>query len=195
MARPAQFERDDVLDRAMHAFWDHGYYATSMASLVDATQLNPGSIYAAFKSKEGLFLAALDHYGQCSIAGIRRTLDEADTPLNGIRAVVRQAAVAATQPGATRSCLLVNTALEVARRNPDVRVSVKHHLDVIETLLREALEDAQESGELVPDQEPHALATFLMTNLWGLRVLGSMESDLERARSVVNQIMRLLDQR
>ena len=80
MARPAQFERDDVLEKAMQVFWEQGYNATSMASLVDATSLKPGSIYAAFDSKEGLFLAALDHYAQQSVARIKRALAGADTP-------------------------------------------------------------------------------------------------------------------
>ena len=54
MGRPALYERDDVLEKAMHAFWDNGYNSTSMAQLVEATSLQPGSLYAAFKSKEEL---------------------------------------------------------------------------------------------------------------------------------------------
>ena len=46
----------------MKAFWEHGYAATSITQLVDATHLQPGSLYAAFDSKQGLFLAVLDHY-------------------------------------------------------------------------------------------------------------------------------------
>jgi AcrR family transcriptional regulator len=77
MPRPAQFKRDEVVEKAMRAFWDHGYGATSLADLVEVTDLNPGSLYAAFQSKEGLFLAALDHYGAQSAARLERTLTEA----------------------------------------------------------------------------------------------------------------------
>ena len=62
MARPAQYDRDKILDKAMQTFWEHGYHATSISDLVEATRLQPGSLYAAFESKRGLFLAALDHY-------------------------------------------------------------------------------------------------------------------------------------
>ena len=62
MARPVSFDREQVLERATAVFWERGFCETSMSQLVDATRLQPGSLYAAFRSKEGLFLEALDHY-------------------------------------------------------------------------------------------------------------------------------------
>ena len=40
----------------MHAFWDHGYEATSLADLMDAMDLQKGSIYKAFGDKHSLFI-------------------------------------------------------------------------------------------------------------------------------------------
>jgi len=193
MARPAEFDREQVLDRAMQAFWTQGYCATSMANLTETTELKPGSLYAAFKSKEGLFLAALDHYGERSVENIRQTLLSADTPLDGVRTFFRQFSADATGPEAKRSCLLVNTVLEVARRNRQVRKRVNHHLDAIEGLFRQALEAARERGQLAHDKDPEALATFIMTNIWGLRVLLAGGTDPQRVRPVVNQLLDLLD--
>ena len=75
MARPAQYDRDKILDKAMQTFWEHGYCATSMATLVQTTDLKPGSLYAAFESKQGLFLATLPiAYGGLISVGIAYTL-------------------------------------------------------------------------------------------------------------------------
>jgi len=193
MPRPPEYDRDDVLDKAMQVFWDHGYCATSMADLVEATTLKPGSIYAAFKSKERLFLAALDRYGQQSVAGIKEILDQADSPLGGIRAFFAQLAENAGQPTAKRSCFLINTVLEVARDNHEVCTHVARHLDSIEALFRRALEDARECGELAADRDPAALATFIIAGISGLRVLSVAGSSPDRVRSAVNQILSLLD--
>lgn len=193
MARPAEFDREQVLDRAMQAFWNQGYCATSMAKLTQTTELKPGSLYAAFKSKEGLFLAALDHYGERSVHKIRQTLFSADTPLGGVRVFFRQLSADATESEARRSCFLVNTVLEVAGRNRQVRERVNHHLDAIEVLFRQALEAARERGELAPDKDPEALAAFIMTNIWGLRVLLVGGADPQRVRLVVDQLLGLLD--
>lgn len=193
MARPAQFKREEVLEKAMEAFWDHGYGATSLADLVEVTDLHPGSLYAAFHSKEGLFLAALDHYGQRSAERIEQALAEADSPLEGIRAHFRQLAEDAANPGAERSCLLVNSVLELGRHNRTVQQRVTRHLDTLEALFRGALEAAQAKGELSADKDPAALAAFLMCNIWGLRVLGGTAPTPERAEAVVRQLLALLD--
>lgn len=193
MARPTQFERKDVLEKAMEAFWDHGYAATSMAELVEVTKLKPGSLYAAFQSKEGLFLAALDHYGERSVTRVERALTEAASPLEGIRAYFRKLAEDIANPRTRHSCLLVNTVLELARQNPVVQQRVNRHLDRVEALFRDALETAQANGELPRDQDPEALAAFLMTNIWGLRVLGGTAPAPKRAQAVVKQLLRLLD--
>lgn len=193
MARPAQFEREEVLEKAMQAFWNQGYCATSMADLVEVTDLKPGSLYAAFQSKEGLFMAALEHYGECSATRVERVLAEAETPLQGIRTYFRQLARNGADPQAKRSCFLVNTVLELARQNETVRELVTQHLDNIEMQFRRALEAAQADGELSPDKDPEALAAFLMTNIWGLRVLGGTAPPQERTQAVVSQLLAVLD--
>ena len=81
MARPIEYDRDKVLDKAMQTFWEQGYCATSMSTLVETTDLKPGSLYAAFESKEGLFLATLDRYGARSAEKLRAHLDGRQDPL------------------------------------------------------------------------------------------------------------------
>ena len=60
MARHAEFNRDDVIHQATYVFWERGYARTSVSDLVDATGLQPGSLYAAFGNKKGLFLEVID---------------------------------------------------------------------------------------------------------------------------------------
>jgi TetR/AcrR family transcriptional repressor of nem operon len=192
MARPAQFEREAVLDKAMQAFWDHGYCATSMTDLVEATGLKPGSLYGAFQSKQGLFLAALDHYGERGARRIEQALAEAGTPLQGIRDFFRRLARDIADPQARRSCLLVNTVLELARQDETVQQRVNLHLGTMEGLFRQALESARASSELAPDKDPAALAAFLMTGIWGLRVLAGTDPAPERVEVVVDQLLATL---
>lgn len=59
MARPRTFDETLVVGQAARAFSAAGYEATSLDTLVAATGLHRGSLYAAFGSKRGLFLAAL----------------------------------------------------------------------------------------------------------------------------------------
>jgi TetR/AcrR family transcriptional repressor of nem operon len=192
MARPVEFERDDVLDKAMRAFWNQGFHATSMSHLAELTELGSGSIYAAFHSKEGLFLATLDRYGERSVASIAQALSRAESPLESIRVYFKKLAMETSKPQAQRGCLMVNTVLELARQNPTVQERLNHHFSRIEALFRDALESAQARGELAPEKDPASLAAFLMTNIWGLRVLAGTGPQSNRAQAVVSQILSLL---
>lgn len=83
MPRTAPYNRDHALDAAMTLFWRQGYHATSLKDLEQALAMKPGSIYAAFKSKENLFRLSLQRYfdkGGDRLAGY---IDAAPTPLAG----------------------------------------------------------------------------------------------------------------
>ena len=60
--RPREFDTDAAIDSALLVFRERGYHATSIKELSDATGLTAGSLYKAFGSKNGLFLAAFDRY-------------------------------------------------------------------------------------------------------------------------------------
>ena len=75
-----QYNETEVLERAMNAFWTHGYQATSMSDLVEATGINRGSIYAGFSDKRTLFIKALRYYDKHYRADF---LDQIDPPCRG----------------------------------------------------------------------------------------------------------------
>jgi TetR/AcrR family transcriptional repressor of nem operon len=59
MGRTRSFEEAEVTRRAAVLFLAGGYEGTSVDELVAATGVHRGSLYAAFGSKLGLFVAAL----------------------------------------------------------------------------------------------------------------------------------------
>lgn len=62
MARQKTYKRDDVIEKALEAFIETGYFATSISKLVEVTLLNRKILYEQFSSKEGLFIEALGLY-------------------------------------------------------------------------------------------------------------------------------------
>ena len=59
MARPRTFDEQRAVAAAAELFARVGYSATSVDDLVTALGMHRGSLYQAFGSKRGLFLAAL----------------------------------------------------------------------------------------------------------------------------------------
>src|ERR1700709_867656 len=62
MVRIREFDTDAAIEAALVTFRDTGYEGTSIQALVEATGVGRGSLYAAFGSKDGLSLQALDRY-------------------------------------------------------------------------------------------------------------------------------------
>lgn len=192
MARTVEFNRDEVLQNAMNTFWQKGYSMTSIPNLVSATQLNPGSIYAAFDSKEGLFLETLELYGKRSLATLQQFIAEADSPLIGIENFFH-ALINKTNDENKNGCLLVNTILEMSSHNASIQAQANMQLKTVETELFTALEKSQNLGELSAQANPKTLAKYLMVNIWGLRVMaktGSLKQDTEAKEAVLAQILK-----
>jgi AcrR family transcriptional regulator len=53
-------KRDELVGRALQAFYAHGFHATGMDRLVEMTGISKTSMYKHFRSKEDLILAALE---------------------------------------------------------------------------------------------------------------------------------------
>ncbi len=194
MARTIEFNREEVLENAMQLFWQKGYSQTSIPNLVSATKLNPGSIYAAFDSKEGLFLESMEFYGNRSLTALKDSINHAESPTKGIADFFR-ALINKTQDRDDMGCLVVNTLLEMSSHNETIQLHANKHLNAVEAELCKALEKAKTLDELAPDVDPKTLAKYLMVNIWGLRVLAKTGTMNEQTQShykdeVLDQILR-----
>jgi TetR/AcrR family transcriptional repressor of nem operon len=187
-----QYDREEILDKAMQVFWEQGYCATSMATLVETTDLKPGSLYAAFESKQGLFLATLDHYGALSSEKLRAHLSKAESPLEAIESYFDRLADDIEKPRGKTSCFLVNTVLEFSHRDAQIRERLNQHFGNIESAFVDALSAARARGQLDAGTDCGALAAFLMNNIWGLRVLAGTKPAPGRARQVVRLVKQAL---
>src|SRR6266852_2659468 len=124
VARPKEFERDVVLDRAMQVFWSRGYEATSIQHLVGRMGIQRGSLYDTFGDKRRLFFAAVDRYDQVVTAKLLAALEEPASGKDAIRKFFRLKLKLSVEPGRPRGCLVTNSAAELASRDrsPATRV-------------------------------------------------------------------------
>jgi AcrR family transcriptional regulator len=84
IGRPREFDRDAALEAAMFQFWRKGFAATSMNDLCDAMDVRSPSLYAAFGSKEALYLEAVEHYVQTIGTSVWDKLAEGATARAGV---------------------------------------------------------------------------------------------------------------
>jgi TetR/AcrR family transcriptional regulator, transcriptional repressor for nem operon len=59
---PKPATRDRLIESALYLFWERGFAGTSMADLLAHAEVNSGSFYHFFESKEALLRAVLETY-------------------------------------------------------------------------------------------------------------------------------------
>ncbi len=192
MPRPPSFDRAEVIERATEVFWQRGYRGTSVSDLVQATGLKPGSLYAAFGNKKGVFLEVLRAYQADSAERLRQSLREAGSPLEAIRRFFLALADETLDDPRHRGCLMVNAMLEYSHHDPDVQGELVGGLRRIESLFGRALRLASEAGELDPRLDADATAAFLVNNLWGIRVICRGRPSREAVEGIVRTVLAAL---
>ena len=192
MPRPPGFERDDVLQRATEVFWRCGYGATSVSDLVTATGLKPGSIYAAFGSKKGLFLEVLEQYHCDFLRAVDQLLATADSPLQAVETLFRDVAAKTLDDADARGCLAVNALLEMAPHDEDVVSNLQQGNERLRKKLEGLLDAAKANGEVDNSADTAQLSAFLLNNLWGMRVLCKSRPTAAALDGIVNGVLSAL---
>jgi TetR/AcrR family transcriptional repressor of nem operon len=187
-----QFDEQQVLDKAMQAFWVRGYQATSMQQLVDCTGINRGSLYATYGDKRALFLAALHMYDHKVRRELVADLESRYAPREAIRQLFLAFTSQATEKGGNRGCFMTNTALELAAHDAKVRKIVARAQEDIEAFFARMVDKGQAQGDIPARVNPADAARGLLASLLGLLVLIRSRPDGALLQSVVDNAVRCL---
>lgn len=179
--RPRGFDADEALAQAMAAFWRHGFAATSLDALTEATGLNRPSLYGAFGDKRALYLQALARYTAEALAAMGKAL--AGRPLReGLRRIYDFALKLYYPPDeAARGCLLVGTAATEAVDDEEIRRSLGEALRAFDGAFEARISRAVAEGELPAGSDAAALARIASAVLHSLALrsrAGDRRADL-----------------
>ncbi|WP_375688654.1 TetR/AcrR family transcriptional regulator [Pseudooceanicola sp. LIPI14-2-Ac024] len=188
MARPARYDRDEVLERALELFWAKGYHATSLKDLEQALDMRPGSIYAAFGSKEALFGETLKLYATHSREEFRAVLEAGPTPIAALAAYVRRLGCAGAQGRPTRACMLVKTLLETPDDDPVLRQQAEALIQNTEGVFAGVFRQAQAAGEIDAGADPERLASRLQAAIFGMRAYAQRTNARDRVAALADDI-------
>lgn len=169
MVRPREFDRDEVLDRALRVFWEKGYAATSTDDLLGAMNIGRQSLYNTFGDKRGLYLEALQRYSLNSVSTHIARLRGAASPLAGIEALL-SGLIEDGCGGQALGCLGVNAICEFGTSDAGLRALGERVAPVLEHALAEAIGDGQRRGEIDPALDACAAAGFVQIAMQGLQV-------------------------
>lgn len=168
MVTTTKFDRQEVIQKATNLFWEKGFHATSMRNLQEAIDMRPGSIYASFGSKEGLFKETLQHYANNSLSRLKLLTDSHESPLEALREFLN-GVVCSQAKAPSNMCMLVKTISELTSDNAELLAEAQQLLGEVEAAFAALFTQAQANGELDISKDPKRLASLLQMQVMGLR--------------------------
>lgn len=193
MPRPKEFNPDEAIEKAMQVFWHKGYEATSMEDLLEAMDLNRGSLYATFGDKRQLFLKVMDRYCTCFVGPRFSLFDQPGPALPTLRRFVLGMIEGALADPQRRGCLIANTVMELAPHEKDIAGKVSQALKLGEDAFFGLLSRAKKQGELTPNKDPRTLARFLSTMMQGTIVMIKAGASAKQIRQTADTALSVLD--
>lgn len=192
MARPQEFDTQQVLRKAMAVFWQKGFEATSLTDLMAATGLSKSSLYGSFGDKRELFLAAFDVYRQdrkrdmLNLLGVHPARD-------GIVSFYQSLFANLDTLAAHNGCMSVNQAVEMAPRDLKVKAMVADDFSTIHEVLTAAIKRGQQDGSVKNLSEAKDIASILVLAFPGLQLMARIGLGVEAMNKNLTILMAQLD--
>jgi AcrR family transcriptional regulator len=170
IGRPRGFDRDAALEDAMLLFWRKGFAAASMNDLCDAMRVRSPSLYAAFDSKEALYLEAFEHYVRTQGPPIWDKLGEGGSARASIENLLIAGSESLPKSQITPAgCMAMLAAVGDEWPAAITRVIKKVRLEILGRL-RSRLETAVANGELPASTDIDGLSRFYLGVFQGMAI-------------------------
>jgi TetR/AcrR family transcriptional repressor of nem operon len=184
MSRAIEFDKDEILDKAMNVFWNKGYESTSMKDLMDATGLLKGSIYNTFDSKENLFILCLEKYGRQSKSMHYKEGD----PGEYLRSFFQRLVDQGVNKDFKKGCLIMNSCMEFAHDKSVLSKKAKTLFAATEKNFKNVLEIL--IFDLKRKKELETIQVALVTAAFSIREISKFKKDKVFLSEIANKALK-----
>ena len=186
--------RDRLIDSARFLFWERGFAGTSMSELLAHAQVNSGSFYHFFDSKEALLRAVLEQYIELlRPMVVDPAFASAGKPLERIFAILAGYRERILATDSRYGCPIGRLALEIDPENAPAHALIARNFKGWIEAVRECLIEMRPAMPEGTDID--ALATFVLVTMEGGVMLSRSYRSVEpfdRAIAQLREYFRLL---
>lgn len=192
MPKVKQFDRQEVLIKAMMLFWKKGYHATSIQDLVDYLSLHRGSIYDTYGGKKKLFDLAIKNYTSQNYLFLCDSLTSDMNVRQTFKNFFRMIIQADIDDEECKGCFVVNTTTDLLPADSDLSEIILNYKKQIVKKFHDLLQKGVESGEISSSKNIKMLSELLYTLMTGLRVVSKTGSTKNESLETVDAVLSLL---
>ncbi len=167
--------KNRILEVAARLFQEQGFAATGVSTILREADVNSGSLYHFFPSKEALLVGVLERYLELLHPIVLSPREEASVdPIERIFLLLDWYRDGMQSVGCALGCPIGNLALEISDTHPEIRPLIDRNFQGWKAGIERWLLDA---GDRLPKKvDRKALASFVLTVMEG----GIMQSRAER---------------
>jgi TetR/AcrR family transcriptional repressor of nem operon len=151
------------------------------------------SLYNAFGDKRALYRRALDHYVEQGFCDRVRRFESQLPPRQAIEAFFGEIVDLSLGDRERKGCFIVNSAMELAPRDPEFRKVLADVLRQMEAFFRRCVEAGQKAGTINKALPAADLAKTLLGLLMGLRVLARSRPEPQLLSGLMRPVLAMLN--
>ncbi|MFY0641391.1 MAG: TetR/AcrR family transcriptional regulator [Bermanella sp.] len=192
MANTSKFDREDVLSKTSHLFWGKGFAGTSIRDIQDAVNMRPGSIYATFGSKEGLYKEALLSYAQSMGSKLNELIEEAGNPIQGLQNYVEYNIIDANTCHPSGICMLYKASGEFLGENKALFEYSQSLIHQFEQRVVQVFIQAKQQGVLKDSFDENNAGQQFIIQFTGLRNYFNGRNNPKLAKELIAKMFQQL---
>jgi AcrR family transcriptional regulator len=184
--------RERIVRAAMELFSRQGYQATSVQSILAASDVNAGSLYHFFPGKQDVLIAVLETYrDNMASMLLEPAWHGIADPLDKVFALLARYRDLVDMTDAAYGCPIGSLALELSEPDPSVRHLLAQNFDGWTAAVRTCFEEA--GARLPAATDRAALAEFVLTTMEGAVMQARTHRDIGYFDRAVGELRRYLD--
>jgi TetR/AcrR family transcriptional repressor of nem operon len=183
--------RRKIIEKAAPLFNKRGFNGCSMQEISAATGLEKGSLYTHFNNKEELAAEAFDAAWAHSSKARAGNLDQVSGSIEKLKLHIDNFV---SKPPFAGGCPLLNTAMDADDGNRALYQKAQDALNGWVALLRQIIEQGQESGEVRRSVDAEALSTLVISLLEGAYFTSRLQKSKAALRMAQQHLERYLDE-
>lgn len=192
--RQPQVTREQILQAAYQAVYEHGLSATSLDDVLARTGVSKGALYHHFDGKLALGCAIVDEVLSAKVrADWIDPLAGAEDPLDALQQLLRGMARKPPDDVLRYGCPLQNLAAEISSLDERLRGRVEAVLARWVEGVHDALRAGQSAGTVDREVDPRRAATFIVASAEGALSLGKASRDAKVLRAALEELAAYLD--
>jgi len=178
---------DELIEKVQEIFWLKGFKGISIKELSSELDISQNVLYNKY-SKEMLFLDSLNYYTNNYSDPFLKQLRETTEGLNSLKEFFYTLIDALINKTFPRSCLMVNTVVELRNENTDVVLKYDDYLTTLKDSYIVVLEKAYKLGQFKNKTKINEYADFLLGIIFSVSILYKIYTKEELRNYIEEQL-------